>query len=517
MAQIVICAGISLIPYIRPVGAFQLANVLRSHGYTVQVIDQFPWIAHCGVDQVEKLFDKFIGPETLWVGFSTTWFRRIKPAPDGRGMVTLVEQNIQEVVDNTLVMTVEEINHIKGKLLGKYPKLKFVAGGARAQMGREGLLKPLIDVYIEGYADSAVVDFTRWCEDPSTPLQTVINGDGSIGIRNDPKASKFDYNNFKFTWAPEDLVNPGEALPMEIARGCMFNCAFCSYPLNGRRKMDYLKDPAILREQFEENYEKYGTTNYFFLDDTFNDSPLKLQILYDQVFSKLPFKVGFSAFMRLDLMHAHPDTIDLLAASGVNGAQFGIESLNYEANKTIGKGIARDRIYDTLMKIREKWGNAVVDSQFILGLPNDDEASIRDWVSDLLHPDYPLDFVKLDPLMLSNQGTKTKTWISQFELNPEKFGYSFPDSSNPLHWVNNTGLSQLDAIRIKKDFEGDIEGLTKNNDKMAWVIYHGSKNIGIQEEILDKKRAGRLPTITKMDYMARMTFVKKYISKLLAL
>jgi len=68
MAQIIICAGISVIPYIRPVGTFQLANVLRQVGYTVQVIDQYPWIAHLGLDVVKQLLDKFVGPETLWIG-----------------------------------------------------------------------------------------------------------------------------------------------------------------------------------------------------------------------------------------------------------------------------------------------------------------------------------------------------------------------------------------------------------------------------------------------------------------
>ncbi len=519
MAQIIICAGISLIPYIRPVGAFQIANVLRRAGYTVQVIDQFPWIVHLGVDQILKLFDKFVGPETLWIGFSTNWFRRINRTHSGNtGRVELVEKTHEDFVNNTRVFTLEEVDIVKNFVYSKNPNVKFVAGGARSFIGRTGDLKPLIDVYVEGYGDIEALKLTKWLEDPSySDISFSQNEDGSLGLRSEPKAEGFDFQNFKFTWAPEDLVNSGEALPMEIARGCIFNCAFCSYPLNGRKKLDYLKDPMILKEQFEENYERFGTQHYFFLDDTFNDSPQKLEILYEQVFSKLKFKIGFSAFMRLDLFHAHPHTIDLMKEMGVDGAQFGIESLNYDANKTIGKGISRDRIRDTLVKIKNSWGDAIVDSQFIIGLPNEDEASIRSWIEELMEPDYPLDFVKIDALFLNRSSKETKTWQSQFELNPEKFGYTFP-TSNPMAWVNNRGFSQADAFRLKREYEGNNkEGLVKKKDKMAWVIYHGHKNIGVSTRALDLKKQGKVDTITSLDYQTRLEFVKTYIQRLLEL
>jgi len=48
MAQIILCGGISIIPYIRRI--YQLACVLRQNGYTVRVIDSFPWIAYLGLE-----------------------------------------------------------------------------------------------------------------------------------------------------------------------------------------------------------------------------------------------------------------------------------------------------------------------------------------------------------------------------------------------------------------------------------------------------------------------------------
>jgi hypothetical protein len=79
MANIVICAGITFsTAHMRPVGAFQLANVLRRAGYTVQVIDCWPWIADMGVEVVKRVLEHFVNEDTLWVGFSSTWLTKIK-------------------------------------------------------------------------------------------------------------------------------------------------------------------------------------------------------------------------------------------------------------------------------------------------------------------------------------------------------------------------------------------------------------------------------------------------------
>ncbi len=519
MAQIIICAGISVVPYIRPVGSFQLANVLRQQGYSVQVIDQFPWIAHLGLDQVLKLFKKFVGPETLWIGFSSTWFRQIStmtPGPDDHTPGTVMQDH-ERVKIQTMLFEEPDLWHIRAVVHDINPKVKFVLGGARAPEGRRGIGYPLIDTYIEGYADNTVVRFSQWCLDPTVDLKAIVHDDGSLAIVDDPKAIGFDYNNFKFTWAPEDLVNPGETLPMEIARGCIFKCGFCSYPLNGRRKMDYLKDPAILREQMIENYEKFGTTNYFFLDDTFNDSVEKLKILSEQSFSNLGFRPRFGAFMRLDLIAAHPETIEMLANIGVSGAFFGIESLNYEANKAIGKGITGQKIVETLHRLKREWPSDVItDGQFIMGLPNEDQHTISAWLDELLDPAFPLDAAKIEPLWLEYHSPdilKNKLWVSPFNQDPDRYGYTFPDSQLPVHWVNNRGFSLLDAVQLKKSYGRKW----KIKEKPAWVGDYGSMNIGVPADLVQARRAGTAGPIGRSDFNTRIAFVKQYIQRLLDL
>lgn len=515
MAQVILCGGISVIPYIRPVGIYQLANVLRKKGYTVQVIDSFPWIVYLGMEEVLKILDKFVDESTLWIGFGSTWFSKISDLID-RPIADITAGTYHfskdALIKNTLIFDTDEIETLKTFVYRKNPNVKFVMGGARALLGRGGSCAPLIDCYIEGYADNTVVEYTKYLEGKNPFLPVARNSDNSISLVHDHKASMFDYNNFKFTWDDSDLVNPGEMLPMEIARGCIFKCGFCSYPLNGRKQLDYLKSPEILREQFIENYDRFGTTSYFFLDDTFNDSVEKLRILNDEVFKKLPFKISFQAYMRLDLLNAHRETIPLLKEMGVAGAFFGIESLNYEANKTIGKGITLEKVLEVSKILEKEWNGVYVDSQYIIGLPNDGEKEINEWMNIILEDDFPIRSIQLFPLVLTNN--VTKLWTSKFEDNPEKFGYTFPRKDDPHFWVNNKGLSRDDAVRIRTQF----------HDK--WKKYVRPSSLGLEGRRIIGGNIGAANQAdwdhvqlwgNNGDLSFRIEFTKAYISNLLSL
>jgi len=527
MAQVIICAGISVMPYIRPVGTFQLANILRQAGYTVQVIDQFPWIANEGIETVKTLFDKFVGPETLWIGYSSTWFRIIREMQRGfkeHMPGGIIPTSWHDLRRNTLLFTDEEIIDLRASVHKKNPNVKFVLGGARSSSGRRALFSPLIDIYIEGYADNTALRLTRWLDgEPNIDIKPVkpiaysagFENDYIFSIRDDPKATGFDYNNHRFTWHENDLVNWGETLPMEIARGCVFNCAFCSYPLNGRKKMDYLKDPLILREQLIENYERFGTTNYFFLDDTFNESEEKLELLAEHTFSKLDFRPRFGAFMRVDLIAHNPRQIQLLNDIGVSGAFFGIESLNYEANKSVGKGIKKEKLLECLYRLQDEWPSDVItDAQFIMGLPNDNEETILEWLDEVLTDDFPLDAAKIEPLHL-NKNSINEIWVSKFAEFPERYGYTFPDNEKPYNWVNNMGFSANDAVRIKnsKPKQWAIK------EKTAFLGDYGLMNIGVPADVIEARRYNNLPFAVGQgsDYQTRKAFVKNYIKRLLAL
>ena len=461
MANVIIFTGIAESGLYRYVGPYQVANRLRERGYTVQVIDFLPWIIKDDLENFWKILKKFVDKDTLWIGFSTTFFKNLRQPRS----IRIESQN-----DNTPFFIQEQIE-IKQYVRSISPKCRFVIGGARAWI-KTG--EYLIDTYIEGYSDESVIKFTEWCEGKNPFLQFTVHNDiSAISIVDDPKAVGFDFTNHKFSWHNSDHVFQGEAVPVELARGCIFSCAFCNYPLNGKKKLDYVKNSEILLEQFIENYETWGITRYSFTDDTYNDNVDKLEMLYEKVFSKLPFELKFSCYLRLDLLNAHPHTVELLQVSGLENAFFGIESLNYESNKAIGKGIKLDKVVNVLGKIDDVFeGNIRTEGSFIFGLPYDSEASIRSWMTTLGN-ECNFGSVRLHPLQIRPSRKDKSVWSSVIDKNPEKYGYTMLDH---MRWVNNAGLTYGKAVELFDEF------MPKFANKIPTLNINAMLNIGCNLE-----------------------------------
>src|SRR5262249_22395880 len=84
------------------------------------------------------------------------------------------------------------------------------------------------------------------------------------------------------------------------------------------------------------NHEKWGTCNYYMLEDTFNDSNDKIEAF--TAFARgLPFRLRFSAYLRPDLLYAHQGQAEKLQEAGLISAFLGVETLRGEGSRLIGK------------------------------------------------------------------------------------------------------------------------------------------------------------------------------------
>lgn len=438
----------------RPLGAYQIASILRDHGYTVQVIDRWHWmIRNKGADFFNEIIRKYIGKDTLWIGWSNTFWEG-KPRKLGQ-------------LENSYIHPSSEamgVTHLAFDAFNRYretsnPNIKFVVGGARTWRWSQQDFK-FFDFYVEGYSDVMALELTNWLAGTGSAPPIITNDNGLKIINYDKKGDKFDFVNHVHKWHESDHIEYGEALPIEISRGCIFRCSYCSFPLNGKNKLDYMRDPGCLREEFIRNYELYNTTKYYYSDDTHNDSMQKLEFLYNEVYSKLPFKIQFATYLRLDLLCAHPQSIPLLQESGLVGTFFGIESFNNLANKSIGKGASAEKIYDNLWKCKEVWGDQVhIQAGLILGLSNDNEESIMEWGTKAISADSPIDWATITELHLFPKYGKDKYWLNKMELNPDQYGYKFDQDG--VNWTNNKGLTKHRAEEL-------VQVLNKEMYKNKW-------------------------------------------------
>lgn len=415
----------------KSIGVYKIARELRLAGYQVAVIHHAHVFAY---DEILHILENLITDKTLFVGFNNMFYKSFTEVTENKIHEGGVVWGNRE--SGSMIPHGKKCNRdLRSFIKNLNPNCRIVLGGPNASDVADN---KDFDYVVLGYADLSVVNLANHLskQEPLLKSYKSING---FTIVNDPTAEGFDFVNRKMEYELYDCILPGEVLSIEISRGCIFKCAFCSYPLNGKKKLDYIKHEEILYQEFMENYEKFGTTRYFFLDDTFNDSEEKIKLIYD-ISKRLPFKLEFWAYIRLDLLAAHPNTIDMLFNCGLRGCCFGIETLNKESGEVIGKGMAREKLISTLQYIKSKWGNDVMlHGALIVGLPKESKESFIESCEFFLSDESPLDSWIIRPFYLELKNNRTSGFLSKIAADPEKYGYRNlqPIDSEIAHWEND--------------------------------------------------------------------------------
>jgi radical SAM superfamily enzyme YgiQ (UPF0313 family) len=414
--EILLLTTVSGLVFQRSLGAYQLAHNCRQHGFSCQVID---FIQDFSEQELYDTAKQFVSIDTLCLGISTSFFNEFKMMVDNKSVLPL---SIPENVSNVCI-----------KLKKEFPKLRICLGGAKALHGVD---YDWVDDIFQGYSED---QFLKYCgtlkKGKTDKFIKTISGKRIYDKQN----SSFDIQTLNHKFLPEDCILEKEVLPIEISRGCIFKCKFCAFPLNGKRKLDYLRDIEQIKEELEYNYRHFGTTKYFFNDDTLNDSVFKIEELH-KVITALSFKIEFSCWMRLDLLYKNPETITMLKEMGLSTVFFGIESFRQDTLKIIGKSLKPEIVKQFLLDLYNvHWNKDVsIFLGMIVGLPHETEEDIFNSVSWL--KDTPFSF-HFEPLRLKDSGGTY--YQSDFEKNYNKYGYTINNNT----WCNDV-MTQHTAEKI---------------------------------------------------------------------
>ena len=384
-------------------GTFKIGSFLRQQGYSVKIIDCIVHLLDNRYDQLCAYVDECIGKNTLFVGFGTSF---------------LTDRNI------------DLLSKFMERIYLKHPDVKIVLGGFGRSTVKLVTRFDYVDHWSKGLSENNVL--------------TILNDkDAPRVVYDSTHAASYNFRESVPMFSKEDTIFEGEVLPIEISRGCRFKCKFCTFDLIGRKPSnEYIRSEDSIYNELKFNYENWGTTQYQIMCDTFNETSDKL-LTVKRAMDRVGVDFNFWAFIRADLLHAHPEQISILRDMGARNVFFGIESFYDPAAKAIGKGLGREKLVRTIEKVNKSWGkDSLLHGSFIIGLPHETEDTANEWCQMILDGESHLDHASWGPLHIRVGEEKGISWrfYSEFDRNAEKYGYK----KGPLKQLVNGGKKTVD-------------------------------------------------------------------------
>src|SRR3989338_2014667 len=430
-------------------GPYVLSTRLEHAGFNTVVIDYFT--RH---PDFFGYLEGFLGQNTMMLGLSSTFLSPYEPElsierlrrREMRG-----ERNERYYRDSLWHLEEPSMQEwfirLKQVLSRRSPKCRIVLGGAKAPLiyQRPLAMHRFFDYIVLGQADDSIVDLARCFKEGRTPAHTVRNGVAFLqpqpgALQGCPSAQLTD----------KHAILRGEGLPIEISRGCLYNCKFCYYD----KKESIRKNLDALRSELIRNYENFGSTVYHFCDDCFNDTKDKVEGVCGLLLN-LPFKVEWVSYARADLHVKFPETLDLMVKAGCRSLQYGIETFNPEAGKAAGKAVPPIKVKEFFKTAYQRHNSQVIfNASFIVGLPHETPDSQRETTS-WLTENRVFDFVSYGGLGLTKYEAGIDGAVvdySDYSRNPGRYGFKEIRFEPDYYWRHET----MDLVQAR---ELAIEGL----------------------------------------------------------
>lgn len=416
-------------------GPHRIATEIRDLGLSCQIIHHF----HAFTDEeLTIVLDNLVDDNTLLVGFSTVFW--------------------SHALQESVIKIARKVHFITNYFAKKYPNCKVIGGGGSVHILQQFNLSKL-DALFEGYPESIFIEYVSGLKNKTSlpaPDDLITQGTKVISLyKQTDDTALFNFRSSKIKYEPEDYIKPQDVATIEVARGCIFKCKFCAFPLNGKNNFDYIKNVDCIREELIENYEKHQLQHYILSDDTFNDSMHKMELIHKMLVS-LPFKIKFSCYLRLDLLNAHREQIDMLKEMGLVGVYFGVETFHKKAASLIGKGLDPDKAKTLLHELKHNhWKNDVkVAVGLIAGLPHETYESYEETKKWILSEDNLVELVRVVPLHIPNPiSNKPDPNISLFEKEHTKYGFYWTGKSSQWKNLNGPIKSFDEAKEIAEDLK----------------------------------------------------------------
>lgn len=396
----------------RALWSHRVATFLRTEGWDCEVVD---YTSFWKLEELQELVRSRTTDKTVMFCFGTAFLNPWSPY----------------------------INDFIAWLKEEYPNIPRVVGGNNALVTKA----ENIDYWVDSYGENAMLALCRHLIGTlGEPLKTdpAFFGMKKVirGIYHYPSAPLTSY---LVDYEDRDFMSPYECPQIETARGCMFSCSYCNFPLLGQSK-DVSVSKEEFKKQLQTGYDKWGIKNWRVMDETFNDRPEKIR-KYAEVVDELGYDIWMCGFARGDLVVKHKEHWDDYIRLGFLGHSMGIETFNREAGKLVRKGMDPDKLKEGLLEFQSYTDIHAprryrANIQMICGIPGE---TIESW------------YESMDWLNTYWNRQSASAWI----LEVSDYDETLTNQSRFTKELVANGLEKLDAkehpgYEVIKDEKGDV-------------------------------------------------------------
>jgi radical SAM superfamily enzyme YgiQ (UPF0313 family) len=429
----------------RTIGAYRMASALRKKGIQVEVIDH---LSSWSIDKLIELLSNIKNVE--WVGFSLPFLFVV-------GRITKLS-----VEDETKLL-----NYFRQK------NIPIILGGSTADRIKNSIENFWISI---GYSDISIYKFHEHLTGSKEIIFEKINNNNVIYADRDYK--DIDLGDIDLVIEKSDLYSNTEIIPIEIGRGCIFKCAFCNYSHLGKKPGTYIRPKECIKKDISNFQNNFNISNFMFVDDTFNDSVEKMRII-KEIRQELHMPFNFWAYGRLDLLAASEEQRSLMGEIGWTAVTFGIETLNRQSGRAVGKGADPEKLKQCLLLLKKMYPKLHVQINLIVGLPHSTREDIKNSV------DWLLDSATVDYLRIQALAIRDPTGLSfssSFSKDPTKYGYKTFSSKNGLYWWANDMWNSTSSVEYTEEIQTYL-----NSRKPLNISYNLSMTNFPHKEYIDQK------------------------------
>lgn len=404
-----------------PVGLVSLKTILDSNGYNVEIVD-FQYLFYKGLFPFYHDTKKYVDKMKSYI----------------------ISRNPRLISFYTMCNNVHIIIYLIEELKKSNPNLIMGMGGPHATLAANSIMEQFKSVDFIGLGEGelsicGIVDALHNL-DHVYPNKVkglvyrhnnrIISGEMPDLIKNLNQLPILNYDEF-------DIVGI-KNLPIDVGRGCPYQCAFCSTNIFWKRKYR-LKSPERIVKELVFYNSKFSINNFSFMHDMFTANRSKI-MEFCKLIKDENLDVNWNCSARIESLDN--DLVTEMISAGCEGVFIGIETGSPKMQRIINKNIDLPSAFSKIYQFSRQGLHMIIS--FIYGFPEETEKDLNDTI------EYIYKLVKYVPALAGHIQLHKLCFFSGTELT-NKYLSQLIYEKNPNNTMLHNNERLLPSRRLSKE------------------------------------------------------------------